>query len=506
MPNRSTAWQFVSTWTLRLLLVVFVLCVAVFSGRQLADTNARVVQVVAAGFIVFFAFRSQLITGLMLTVLFLPFPKGTSYGSTNMAFMLLVFIVWVFRISSGRARAIGRTPLDIPIIGLFMAYGLSFYNVDPPAHIPLAWGQFTRFFTYVFLFYLVINIVRREEEVRKILVTQCVSCFLVCLFAVYEQGHPYSAIVPGWIDFSGSERTGLGVRVGSTFHDYELFAEFCAINLILQIFMFQKAGTKTRRAMVAGLMMLTLYCLLATITRGAIIAFLAGLVYLAWLCRRRLNFVKLTSATILIVGIIVGADTAISTFTHSTSVINRLERSELKNGMPDSRAPAWIAVWNKVLDSPLIGHGPYYSIEKGLGLEWWPHNVYLYYAYIVGFVGLFFFIWILRELWIVTRPRAPSFGDGTYMQTATVLARVLLFTFMLDQTKIDYLRNGTYSFFAWFLFGLVYAVGNVARSEERAHALAPVESATTQHPPRVRSTPATAPRLAVSATPAVPPR
>jgi len=204
MPSRSTAWKLLSTWTLRLLLAVFVVCVAVFSGRQLADTNARVIQVVAAGFIVFFAFRSQLITGLMLTVLFLPFPKGTSYGSTNMAFMLLVFIVWVFRISSGRAKAIGSTPLDIPILGLVMAYGLSFYNVALPEHIPLAWGQFTRFLTYVFLLYLVINIVRSEADVRKILVTQCVSCFMVCIFAVYEQGHPTAAIVPGWIDFTNS--------------------------------------------------------------------------------------------------------------------------------------------------------------------------------------------------------------------------------------------------------------------------------------------------------------
>jgi hypothetical protein len=132
--------------------------------------------------------------------------------------------------------------------------------------------------------------------------------------------------------------------------------------------------------------------------------------------------------------------------------------------------------------------------------------VYLYYAYIVGFVGLFFFLWILRDLWIASRPRAPSFGSGTYLETATVLVRVLLFTFMLDQTKIDYLRNGTYSFFAWFLFGLVYAVGNVAREEAKARAQAPIESGLPQHPPRVRSTAAVSPRLAVSATPAVPPR
>jgi O-antigen ligase len=494
-------------WVGKALLFFGLVVFSYVAGGQLADTNTRVVQVVAAGAVVYFAFRSQLITGLMITVLFLPFPKGTSYGTTNMAFISLVFIVWLFRVTTGRARPAGRTPIDIPIVGLIMAYGLSFYNVAIPAHIPLAWGQFTRFLTYVFLLYMVVNIVRSTADVKKVLVAQCVSCFLVCLCALYEQSHPTAAIVPGWIDFSQSIRTGLGVRVGSTFMDYELFAEYCAINLFIQIFMFQHEKTRSRRAFVLGLMLLTFYCLLGTITRGAIVSFIAGMVYLAWLCRTRLNFIKLTTAVTLVVGIIVGGDFIVSTMTKSTSVINRLERSTLNNGMPDSRAPAWIAVWDKVLDSPIIGHGPYYSIEKGLGLEWWPHNVYLYYAYIVGFVGLFFFLWILRELWIASRPRAPSFGSGTYIETATVLIRVLLFVFMLDQVKIDYLRNGTYSFFAWFLFGLVLAVSNVARAEARA--VAPVGGDLQMVPPRpqrVRQTPATAPRLAVSSHPAVPPR
>jgi len=424
-----------------------------------------------------------------------------------MAFLLFIFIVWMSRLSAGRAKAAGRTPLDVPIIGLIMAYGLSFYNVARPEHIPLALGQFARFLTYVFLMYLVVNIVRTTNDVRKVLVTQCITCFLVCACAIFEQLHPGGAIVRGWIDFVNTEvsATGQGVRVGSTFLDYELFGEFCALNLVLQIFVFQHATTRTRRAMLAGLMLLTFYCLFATITRGAIVTFMVGLIYLAWLSRTRLNFVKVTSATCLIVGLIGGGDYVVGHFTKSGSVLTRLFASKLQNGMPDSRAPAWKAVWEKVLDSPIIGHGPYYSIEKGLGLEWWPHNVYLYYAYITGFVGLAFFLWILRELWIKSRPRAASFGSGTYIDGATVLIRVLLFMFMLDQTKIDYLRNGTYSFFAWFLFGLVLAVSNVADLEGAAAQAR--QGAPAAVPDTGRARPANVPpRLGVSAVPAVPPR
>ena len=493
-----------STWLGRIALGLLVLVVAIFAGQQLVNTDKRVVQVFAAALLVFLAFRSRLITGLMLAVLFLPFPKGTSYGSTNVAFMLLIFIVWVFRVTTGRAKAAGRTPLDLPIIGLIMAYGLSFINVAIPEYIPLAWGQFTRFLTYVSLFYLVLNIVRTSDDVRKILTAQCVSCFLVCLAALFEQTHPGGTLVPGWIDFTETRATfGLGVRIGSTFLDYELFGEFCAINIILQIFMFQHADSRSRKAVFAGLMVLTFYCLLATVTRGAIVTFMAGMIYLAWLTRARLNFIKLTTSVCLVVGVIGGGDFIVSHFTNSDSVLTRLFASQIRNGVPDSRAPAWAAVWAEVIKSPIIGHGPYYSIEKGLGLEWWPHNVYLYYAYITGFVGLFFFLWILRELWITSKPMAASFGSGTYIQSATVLVRLMLFMFMLDQTKIDYLRNATYSFFTWFLFGLIFAVGNVARLE--ANSLAGVEGAAPARPQRVRAQGAAgSPRMSVSATPAVP--
>jgi O-antigen ligase len=503
-PNwRSTLW----TWLGRLAFAALIVAFAVLAGSQIANTDKRVVQVVAAGLVVYLTFRSQLISGLMLAILFLPFPKGTSYGSTNIPFMMLIFIVWVFRVRTGRAKPAERTPLDLPILGLIMAYGLSFYNVARPEDLPLAWGQFARFLTYVFLLYLVVNIVRSTADVKKVFLAQCLSCFLVCLCALYEQIHPGAAIVRGWIDFQSTQNT-LGsthnVRVGSTFLDYELFGEYCALNFVLQMFMFQHASTRSRRWAFVGLMLLTFYCLLATVTRGAIITFVAGLIYLAWLSRKRLNFVKLTGAVALVVGLIGGGDFMVSNFTHSNSVLARLFASKLENGIPDSRVPAWKLVWEKVMQSPIIGHGPYYSIEKGVGLEWWPHNVYLYYAYITGFVGLFFFLWILRQLWIRSRPLAASFGTGTYIESATVLVRVLLFMFMLDQTKIDYLRNGTYSFFAWFLFGLILAVSGVARSE--ATATVAVEGRPAAETLRTPARALGAPRLGVSSVPAVPPR
>jgi O-antigen ligase len=498
-PNEPSAW---STWARRLGMAAFVLAFAVAAGLQVAAPDKRVIQVVAAGLVVLLAFRSASISALVLTVFMLPFPKGTSYGSTNVAFIALLFVVWLFRVATKRAETPGRTRLDIPILGLVMAYCLSFYNVARADHIPLAWGQFTRFLTYVFLMYMVYAIVRTTSDVKKIFAAQAVTSFVVCLFGVYEQLRPGATLIPGWISFGGTFVSGQGVRIGSTFLDYELFGEYCALNLVFQLFLFTRATSQTRRWVIVGLMALTLYCLFSTVTRGALLALMVGLVYLAWLSRTKLNFVKLTTAVALAAGLLLGGDWIASQTANSSSTLERLFSTQLENGMPDSRAPAWKAVWAEVEKKPLIGHGPYYALEEGLGLQWWPHNVYLYYAYIVGLIGLVFFVWVLVALWKSSKPLAPSLGSGTYVEGASVLMRVMLLMFMVDQLKIDYLRNGTYSFFVWFLFGLILAVHQVAR-RERVAALAGVEAGveTVRRPPPVR--PVAAARRAVSSAPAV---
>ncbi len=255
-------------------------------------------------------------------------------------------------------------------------------------------------------------------------------------------------------------------------------------------------------------MLLTFFCLFATVTRGAILAFLAGSAYLAWLSRRRLDFFRLVGVAAIVAGLVVGADFVVANFTNSDSVLERLFTTKLENGVPDTRSGVWKQSFSNILKKPIIGHGPYMAPRIGVEVQFWPHNVYLYYAYLVGFVGLAFYLWILFELWRITKPRAASLGSGSYVAGATIVARVMLFTFMIDQIKIDYLRNARYSFFVWMLFGLLYAIGKVARSEaEKPHALPERDPGEQPAARRVAGGPAVSSRPAiqrVAATPAVP--
>lgn len=456
-----------------LVLGAFVIGFAIFAGMQIATPDKRVIQVLAALVLVFFAFRIDSVSALVVATLFLPFPKATSYGNTNVAFVLLIFIVWLYRVSTHRIAPPKRMPVMLPVLLLVMSYAISFYNVEH-AHYAIAWAKFMAFLSYLFLAYMVVTVVQTESDVKKLLFAQLVSGVLVCLFGVYEQTHPNSVIIPGWIEFTMTVDTGHGLRIGSTFLDYELFGEYSALNLMLQMFLFTRATSRSRKFVLVVIMMLTLFCLFATVTRGALLTMFVGLLYLTWMSRKRLNFQKLVIGTAAVVAVFAGGDFIVSSFSNAGSVLTRLEGTTFQGGVPDSRVGAWEYATKYISEHPLIGHGTYYSIEAGLESRWWPHNLYLYYASIVGVIGLSFFLWFLWEMWKLSRPRALSLGSGSYLQGAQLAFRVMLVMFMADQVKIEYLRNERYSFFIWFFFGLVVAVSNAAQKEAQAAAAVPI--------------------------------
>lgn len=453
-----------------LFLGAFIVGFAVFAGMQIATPDKRVIQVLAALLLVFFAFKIDSVSALAIATLFLPFPKATSYGNTNVTFVLLIFIVWLYRVTTHRVAPPKRIPAMVPVGLLVISYLISFYNVEH-AHYAVAWAKFLAFLSYIFLAYMVVSVIKTEADVRKILLAQMVSCVLVCTFGIYELIHPGTVLIPGWIEFTMT--TTRGTRIGSTFLDYELFGEYCALNIILQTFLFTRATSKSRKVAMALIIGLTATCLFATVTRGALVTMFVGIVTLTWLSRTRVNFQQLVIGVAALVALFFAGDFLISTFTSAGSVLNRLERTEFVGGVPDSRVGAWTYATKYIAEAPLIGHGPYYSIEAGLEQRWWPHNLYLYYASIVGVIGLSFYLWFLWELWKLSRPRAPSLGSGSFLQGARLTFRVMLVQFMIDQTKIEYLRNERYSFFVWFFFGLILAVCTAAENEWRQAASVP---------------------------------
>ncbi len=477
MPRVLRSLAGLPWWQLGLALVV-----ALVLSHQFSSPNSRVIKAVAGVVLFIVAFRLKPFWALCFITLFFPFPFGIFVGSSTMIFIVLIALVYLARLTLGQVPALVRTPVDVGMAVLVGCYILSFYNIDNPVILQGAIRNLISVFASFMLFYIAANFIRTEAQLRTFVRILAIAVALSLFVGIFELFFPGRPLIPGWVLAQGAAKDASreGYRVGGPFADFELFGEFMAISFFIALFAYRRATTPNSRFFAGALTVLTVFGLLASVTRGATLAFMGGVVYFTWLIRRRLKFRDLVAALLIFVVIYLGLEFVVSNFTRSGSVFDRLFATKFVHGLPDSRA-MWPIIWDRVLEHPFIGHGPYYDLGLqrgltggGLYIYTWPHNQYLYYAHTVGILGMVAFLFIAgRLLWISHRDRAVSLQEASYARSLMLALHVMLLVFLVDEIKIDYLRNPVYLFFPWLLMGLIVATHRIIRNQDRERLRAP---------------------------------
>ena len=457
-------------WASRLVGVVILIGAGVVLGINYLAPDKRMIAVMVATLVFGIAWRVDLVSAIGILVLALPHPRGTVFGNTNVALVLLLLVlIWLLRVSTRQVPPARRTPVDVPIIALLIAFTISFYNIESRHLLTMALENFAQILAGFAMFYLVVNNLRQPEHLERVHLFQCVSITLVCLLGIFELTHPNGVFIPGWIEFRHATSEGINihnVRIGGPFFDFELLSEYCAINLLLLLLLVVRARSVGRRVLFASLFALTFFIMFATVTRGGIMALAVGVLYLAWILRSRLRLVPVTLAAGAAAGVFVAMNHYVANFTHSGDLIARLlnpDSWQFQNGMPVSRAPIWQAAFERMMIHPFIGHGPVYDTAKGIDFWYWPHNGYLYIGHLVGILGLTCYLWLLFKLWQASRPVSLDLRDANYARAYLLIAHVQLVVFLVDQLKIDFLRNPTYPFQVWLLFAYIVSAHRLSR-------------------------------------------
>jgi O-antigen ligase len=236
--------------------------------------------------------------------------------------------------------------------------------------------------------------------------------------------------------------------------------------MVVAIFLFIRARSGAHRVLTGGLVLLLAFVQFATVTRGGIMSLMIGLLFLAWLMRKRLNFVSVTITSAVAATLFLAINFYVANFTRSGDLLARLIRPDtvkFENGMPVDRAPIWRMAFERMMEHPILGHGPYYSLERGLTYWYWPHNGYLFMGNLVGFVGLSIYLAMLVVLWRASRPSVRDPDDPDYATAFLPFAHAQLLVFIVDQIKIDALRNPIYTYQVFILFAVIAVTAQLAR-------------------------------------------
>lgn len=439
----------------------------VLLGQQYVYPDKRVIPLVISVIVLGVAWRLDMLTGIMILIVALPYPRGTVFGTTNLAFVLMLVIFWLVRASTRQVPGPRPSPIDLPLVGLVTLYILSFNNVPNAQYLDFALRNFALFLGSVFMYFLITNNVHTERDLKRLHDAQLLSALLIFLLGLWELNNPGKPFIRGWIGFEhtvGTEFNTRNVRIGSAFFDYELLSEYSALTLLLAMFRWFRARTNNERGLYLGFILLNVFVLFATVTRGAILSLALALPVLLWNQRRRIKVVPFTVTASALVALFLGMNFFVARFTRSGDMFSRLASTKVVGGwMPDSRADAWTNAWGRALVHPLVGQGPFYWEMPGFDRTW-PHNVYLYYANIVGFIGLGFFLFMLFRFYQMTKPRTDDLANAPYADAFLIIAQAQLFLFAINEFKIDYLRNSIYQMVVWVMFSVWTAAYKVSRA------------------------------------------
>lgn len=450
--------------------LVLITVFGIVAGTQIAGPKKRVIESIVGLVIIAVLWNFSTFASLSFIILMYPFPFATSIGSSNLIIVVAIFIIYLIRVSAKVETIRSDRNYNFPIALLVFSYLLSFYNFEVTAYrLQMSFQHTTNFFAAIIFFYMIINFINSEKRLNYTVKIMMGTTALVIVFTLFELFLPGKALIPGWL--YKKRLTGLvlqNIRMGGPFLDYELLAEFAALNAPLIFYMVLRSRRLLFKALFSILLVADLFVLLSTMTRGAFISLSVGLVYLVIISRRDLNIIRLTLILGTLSIIVVIMEGLVAKYTISGSMFTRLVGTTFTRGIiPDTRSQGWFIAWRRAMKYPIFGHSPGWDFSKGFDYEFWPHSCYLYYLNITGFFGLFTFFFFIYRIFRATLPGIKSsLVSSSFAAGLMKIFHVCLIIFLLDQIKIEYLRNLNYIFFIWLLFGIIAATNNIIRQQE----------------------------------------
>ncbi|MDZ7859560.1 MAG: O-antigen ligase family protein [Candidatus Krumholzibacteriota bacterium] len=445
--------------------------VGLLVGSQIYNPNKRVIEAIAGSILVLMLWNFSILASVWLILIIYPFPFAMSWGNSTSIFILIILLIYLIRVSTGYYKFHLDKTVFLPLLLLILSYILSFINVPAGTRIMhIALVNTGNFLAAAIFMLLIINFIDDEEKLRKTVNIMLITASLAIVFSIFEMIFPGKVLVPNWLYTTHKTRLIMkGIRMTGPFHDFELNAEFLALNSFIIFFVLIRARRTATRALLGILLLTDLLMMFATITRGAFFSLVLGIVYLMFLSRKDLNITKFVYIVGGLAVVIVVLEGFVANYTTSGSLFDRVVKTTFQRGIiPTNRLGTWAPAIERGMKHPWFGQGPGWDFSTGFNVGFWPHNLYLFYFNSLGIFGLLAFLFLIYRLVKSTFSGIKaSITRSPFPEAFMKILHVVIVIFLFDQIKIEYLRNSTYTFFIWSLFGIIVATYNIIQKNRK---------------------------------------
>lgn len=407
---------------------------------------------------------------MWVLLLMIPFqPIASRYGTIN---ILLTYIVGVAFLLRGRIR-------QLPLLGfvafIMMAYLLSFSQILPGTAKDHGLYLIAMLANFL-LFFLTYNYVRSSASVRDIWNLLAILNVLVLIYCGLEMsvGLGQEHLL-GLKELTLKSARAAEGRLGGPFKATALTAEYLGIQCLICGYTLMRRSSSFPRGFWWGLLAGNLGILVSTGNRGGIVSLLAGFIVFLFLFRKELSVLKITAMVVSASLVFAISAFVVVEYTRYNVLFERLAGTEFEGLVPDTRE-GWYDMWDKIIEKPIIGHGPRMRLidedtrkVSGYVPFPYPHNAYLYLIYTIGLLGLFsyilFFSELVRQYWRSFSNRA----EDPLLRGIPRLGLAILALFAVSEMRIEMFRGylTDYSQYLFMLVGVFLALSHMAVDTRR---------------------------------------
>lgn len=318
------------------------------------------------------------------------------------------------------------------------------------------------FFEPVFFFLILINVVRRREEILGVITSAAIGASGLSLVAIYQKFSGWHVPEP-W--------TGLAVRRVTSFFEYP---NALALYLVPLVVIFiglllyrQKLALNKWQTLVLGLAVLTgLPAIIFTKSEGAMLGLVIAVIFLAIAHPKR---------KILIPGLVVlGAIASAVIFSRPEWRSSFWLAATWQENSSQVRLALWYGTLRLLAAHPILGSGlagfpalyDQYRLARHTELLLYPHNVFLNFWTEIGLLGLLAFLGLLKEFFSLVRKifRQEKFSPTGVISLSLAAGMIALLVHGL--VDVPYFKNDLSVEF-WLIIGLLLATSQMATGDAR---------------------------------------
>lgn len=478
---RSVGWQMLGKALAFLLLVG----VGITLATVVENPNKRLIQAVGGGIFLLVTVAVDTSYSLGVLMALLPFPAGTSIGTSNQILIFTLFIVHVVRQMVRNRPALRRSPIDLPIVVMVVAVLLSILHQQ--GDLKPLWREVRAFFSAFALFYLVVGACTKEEHVERLLVGFVVAMAASAGVGALQIFMPGRIIIPTFLYMPERIKHIDVVRASATFYNYSTFGQYMALAMILCSYLFVRSRSLLAKLMFMGILVFAAGTFISAAMRGAFFAMVFGLAYLVYRGRGEVKIKDWATMLVILAALVIFLGSVMVTYTGTGYLFERLSRFSLETGSPANRAEINRLFIKESLEYPFVGHGLSVGRLGGTGTTN-PHCQYVYYFYTIGLVGLTGFVWAMLGLYVFS-VRALSNGrlQGTRIRGLLTVFHTLTVVFIAHEMFDDYMDVHLYQHIAWSMFGMVVVMSRLVMEKPETETAGPTRRIGVRSRRRVRA-------------------